>query len=266
MEHASKQQVPKFTITSSDTATLEHFDQKTTLFNTMTNSKSFNKSPKHRALYHALMESILEDEDAMVKGLKIQRTRKGTETSKKTSTSNDSSKGKSPSTSLKYSKSGKSAKDQVEEPIFVQDSGYAKHDDAEFDNTDMSMDHGEDLGKTDEQPNDEDVPKYDWYKNSISDTSLDPEWNEDKLVDDGPEQSWLNDMAKAIKPPLTFNELMHTLIDFSAFAMNRLKNDNLTKEHLVGLVYNLQKGTCKSYVELDYTMEECFRALSEQLD
>ncbi|GKD77635.1 hypothetical protein Tco_1340256 [Tanacetum coccineum] len=61
MEHASKHQVPKFTITSSDTAALEEFDQKTTLFNTMTKSKSFNKSTKHKALYHALMESILKD-------------------------------------------------------------------------------------------------------------------------------------------------------------------------------------------------------------
>ncbi|GKD75118.1 putative reverse transcriptase domain-containing protein, partial [Tanacetum coccineum] len=81
----------------------------------------------------------------------------------------------------------------------------------------MSMDQGEDLGKTYEQPNDEDVPKYAWYKKSKSDTSLDPEWNEGKLVDDRPEQSWLNDMAKATKPPITFDELMHTLIDFSAF-------------------------------------------------
>nr|GEZ18433.1 hypothetical protein [Tanacetum cinerariifolium] len=59
---------------------------------------------------------------------------------------------------------------------------------------------------------------------------------------------------------------MHTLIDFSSFAMNRLKIDNLTKEHLVGYVYNLLKGTCKFYVELDYTMKECYCALSEQLD
>ncbi|GJX83404.1 hypothetical protein Tco_0332885 [Tanacetum coccineum] len=63
----------------------------------------------------------------------------------------------------------------VEEPIFVQDSNYAKHDDAEFDNTYMPMDQGEDFAKTDEQPNDEDVPKYDWYKKSKSDTSPDPE-------------------------------------------------------------------------------------------
>ncbi|GKE48290.1 hypothetical protein Tco_1479548, partial [Tanacetum coccineum] len=69
MEHARKQQVPKETITSSVTTALEEFDQKTTLFETMTKSKSFNKSPKHIALYHALMESILEDEKAMDKGV-----------------------------------------------------------------------------------------------------------------------------------------------------------------------------------------------------
>ncbi|GJT47831.1 hypothetical protein Tco_0973988 [Tanacetum coccineum] len=67
--HARKQQVPKETITSSDTTTLEEFDQKTTLFEIMTKSKSFNKSLKQRALYHALMDSILEDEDAMDEGV-----------------------------------------------------------------------------------------------------------------------------------------------------------------------------------------------------
>ncbi|GJW61755.1 hypothetical protein Tco_0111090 [Tanacetum coccineum] len=35
----------------------------------MTKTKSFNKNTKHKALYHALMESILEDEDAMDKGV-----------------------------------------------------------------------------------------------------------------------------------------------------------------------------------------------------
>ncbi|GJU33221.1 hypothetical protein Tco_1176810 [Tanacetum coccineum] len=32
-------------------------------------SKSFNKHPKHKDLYHALMESILMDEDAMDQGV-----------------------------------------------------------------------------------------------------------------------------------------------------------------------------------------------------
>nr|GEU64030.1 reverse transcriptase domain-containing protein [Tanacetum cinerariifolium] len=69
MEHTRKQQVPKETINSSDTTTLAEFDQKTTLFETMTKSKSFNKSSKQRALYHALIESILKDENAMDEGV-----------------------------------------------------------------------------------------------------------------------------------------------------------------------------------------------------
>ncbi|GKD92077.1 hypothetical protein Tco_1371914, partial [Tanacetum coccineum] len=177
MEKARKQQVPKETIISSDITALEEFDQKTTLFETMTKSKSFNKIPKHRALYHALIESILKDEEAMDEGLKRQRTSKGTKTSKKTFATKNSSKGKTPATSSKSFKFGKSAKVQVEEPIFVQGSDYAKHDDA-----DMPRDQGENLGKTDEQPNDEAVPKNDWYKKYSSDTSPYPEWNEGKLV------------------------------------------------------------------------------------
>ncbi|GJW23746.1 hypothetical protein Tco_0034368 [Tanacetum coccineum] len=35
----------------------------------MTKTKSFNKNTKHKALYHALMESILKDEDAIDKGV-----------------------------------------------------------------------------------------------------------------------------------------------------------------------------------------------------
>ncbi|GKB41158.1 hypothetical protein Tco_0886100 [Tanacetum coccineum] len=69
MDHARKHQVPKETITSSNTVSLKEFDQKTTFFNIMTKSKSLNKSPKHRALYHDLMESILKDEDAMDEGV-----------------------------------------------------------------------------------------------------------------------------------------------------------------------------------------------------
>ncbi|GKB83723.1 hypothetical protein Tco_0950618, partial [Tanacetum coccineum] len=69
MEHARKNQEPKATITSFDTSALKEIDQKTTLFQTMTNSKSFNRIPKQRSLYHALMESILKDEDDMDEGV-----------------------------------------------------------------------------------------------------------------------------------------------------------------------------------------------------
>ncbi|GKD92075.1 hypothetical protein Tco_1371912 [Tanacetum coccineum] len=184
MEKARKQQVPKETIISSDITALKELDQKTTLFETMTKSKSFNKIPKHRALYHALIESILKDEEAMDEGqakeLKPQRRRLLQRTLLK-------EKLQPPLQNLLNLESLQ----KIKLPIFMQGSDYAKHDDA-----DMPRDQGENLGKTDEQPNDEAVPKNDWYKKYSSDTSPYPEWNEGKLVYDGPKQSWLNDMAK----------------------------------------------------------------------
>ncbi|GKA67179.1 hypothetical protein Tco_0766987 [Tanacetum coccineum] len=59
---------------------------------------------------------------------------------------------------------------------------------------------------------------------------------------------------------------MATPINFSKFAKNRLKLDKMTKEVLVGPVYNLLKGTCQSSIELEYNMEECYKALSDRLD
>ncbi|GJW17473.1 hypothetical protein Tco_0024909 [Tanacetum coccineum] len=73
-------------------------------------------------------------------------------------------------------------------------------------------------------------------------------------------------MVSATKDPLTFDELMSTPIDFSKYAMNQLKIDNLTQAHLVGPVYELLKGTCTSNIELEYNMEECFKALTDKLD
>ncbi|GKE44366.1 hypothetical protein Tco_1471650 [Tanacetum coccineum] len=42
--------------------------------------------------------------------------------------------------------------------------------------------------------------------------------------------------------------------------------DKLTKAYLVGPVYKLLKGTCKSSIELEYNIEKCYLALSDQLD
>nr|GFA11247.1 hypothetical protein [Tanacetum cinerariifolium] len=57
-----------------------------------------------------------------------------------------------------------------------------------------------------------------------------------------------------------------TPIDFSAFIMHRLKIDNMTQEVLTGPTYDLIKGTCKSVVELEYHLEEVFKATNDRLD
>ncbi|GJV81872.1 hypothetical protein Tco_1517742 [Tanacetum coccineum] len=77
IEHAAKQQESQYTIKSFDKAALKEFDQKRALFKTVTASNTFNKHPKHKALYHALMKSILANEDAMDKGVAdIQKKKK----------------------------------------------------------------------------------------------------------------------------------------------------------------------------------------------
>ncbi|GKA72507.1 hypothetical protein Tco_0778723 [Tanacetum coccineum] len=95
----------------------------------MTKSKSFDRNPKYRALYHALMESILEDEDAMDKGV-----------------------------AEKLKKRKPDDADRDEDPPAGPDQGLKRrktHKDVE-----PSMKNlGEDIGKTDEPPIVKDDPK-----------------------------------------------------------------------------------------------------------
>ncbi|GKD85127.1 hypothetical protein Tco_1356281 [Tanacetum coccineum] len=123
----------------------------------MTNSKSFNRSPKQIALYHALIESILKDEDAMdeAKILNHQKA-KSTESSKGTSKSQPKSTGKSA---------------QAEETVF------------EAGDTQEEQDQRQDKGNTDDQPNVKAAPKHDWFKKPKRPPTPDSDWNARKSVD-----------------------------------------------------------------------------------
>ncbi|GKA57079.1 hypothetical protein Tco_0756267 [Tanacetum coccineum] len=196
MEHATKQKGSQYTLKSSDKAALKEFDQKRALFETMTASKPFNKHPKHKALYHALMESILMDEDATDQGvadkqkkrkhadddrdedplvgsdqwLKKRKTIKDTEPSKR-SKSTGSSKGNT-SSQPKPKSTSKSV--HAEEKVYEAEA------------TEMPENQGSDMGTTDEQPNVEAALKKDWFKKPERPPTHDPEWNQDKLVNDEP--------------------------------------------------------------------------------
>ncbi|GJV70404.1 hypothetical protein Tco_1490399, partial [Tanacetum coccineum] len=64
----------------------------------------------------------------------------------------------------------------------------------------------------------------------------------------------------------SFDELMSTPIDFSAYIMNGQKIINLTQETLLRPAFRLLKGIRSNYAELEYDFEECYKALSEKLD
>nr|GEV25836.1 hypothetical protein [Tanacetum cinerariifolium] len=79
-------------------------------------------------------------------------------------------------------------------------------------------------------------------------------------------QLWISELAKQSDSRSSFNELMDTPVDFSAFLINRLKVDTLTSKLLDGPTYELMKGSCKSLVELEFFLEEVYKAMTDQLD
>ncbi|GJT96406.1 hypothetical protein Tco_1091924 [Tanacetum coccineum] len=157
----------------------------------MHENKSFNRNLANHRLYHALMEALIEDKNAMDKGVadkvkdqkqkhddddedpltrpnqvkKTKRRRtKESESSKKPSSTKETPKGKALS---KGSKTGKSAstKEPVKVPIaeVVMDDG------------------GEDVVRDDDQPQDTSKPKTakttnpEWFKQPPSPPTPDPE-------------------------------------------------------------------------------------------
>ncbi|GKD24980.1 hypothetical protein Tco_1231194, partial [Tanacetum coccineum] len=146
-EQVESQKNPQFTIKSTDKEALEEYDLKSNLYQSLHANTSFNKNPANNWLYHALMEALIKDENAIDKGVadivkdhkrkhdddendddedppagskqgkKTKRRRtKESESSKKPSSTKETPKGK---TLTNGSKTGKSApaKEPVEEPI-----------------------------------------------------------------------------------------------------------------------------------------------------
>nr|GFB82398.1 hypothetical protein [Tanacetum cinerariifolium] len=82
----------------------------------------------------------------------------------------------------------------------------------------------------------------------------------------GDAQSWISDLARQADARSSFNELLNTPIDFSNFIMHRLNLDTLTPDLLAGPTYELMRGSCTSLTELEYHLEEVYKATTDQLD
>ncbi|GJR58797.1 hypothetical protein Tco_1500959 [Tanacetum coccineum] len=115
------------------------------------------------------------------------------------------------------------------------------------------------MGKNDEQPADKEVSKEDWFKKPERPLTPDFDWNKRQHVDSRPPQTWISQVARAKEPLTSFDELMDTFFDFSAFVLNWLNIKDLTQEILVGPTFELLKGTYKSLTELEYYLEEYHR-------
>nr|GEW01942.1 hypothetical protein [Tanacetum cinerariifolium] len=166
-----------------------------------------------------------------------------------------------------HKSSGKST--QEEEPEF------------EAANIEMHQDQGNESGHIDDQPDNKATPMHDWFQKPNKSPTLDRAWNKSKFVDFRPPQNGsapspsflrfgyevsFEALDKEKQPPRTFNELIGTPIDFSAYVMNCIQIENLTQEILVGPAFNLLNGTCKSFAKLEFYFKECFKDFNSRLD
>ncbi|GKB29864.1 hypothetical protein Tco_0869265 [Tanacetum coccineum] len=146
---------------------------------------------------------------------------------KKRKTSKDAEPTKGPKTKESQSGSSKGTKSQP------KSSGkFVQSEELEFEvaNSDMPQDQEGNLGNDEEEPKEKVASKRDWFtKPTQPQEPTNPDWNVGKTLQQGQNQSWLMTLASfADKPSKTFDELMSTPIDFSAYIMNGLKITNLT--------------------------------------
>nr|GFA19360.1 hypothetical protein [Tanacetum cinerariifolium] len=78
--------------------------------------------------------------------------------------------------------------------------------------------------------------------------------------------SQISALTKQTDARSLFNELLDTPIDFSNFIMNRLGVNTLTPDLLAGPTYELMRGSCNSLTELEYHLEEVYKATTDQLN
>ncbi|GJW48094.1 hypothetical protein Tco_0079740 [Tanacetum coccineum] len=260
-------------------ANLSELELKKILIDKMESNKSIHRSDEQKNLYKALVDAyesdklILDtygdivsfkrrrddedkDEEPSARsnwGSKRRRSGKEPESTSAPKEKTSKITGKSTEGSKSHHKStGESA--QAEVPMHsTKDLEEPAHQEFE-------------TGVTEDKPNEETFQHPDWFQKPTKPPTPDRDWNKTLPDAHGPVQPWLSSLAQMEDLRESFNELMDTPLDFSAFVMNRLEVDTLTPELLAGPTLKMMKGSCKSLVELEYFFEEVYKATTDQLD
>ncbi|GJR18369.1 hypothetical protein Tco_0966896 [Tanacetum coccineum] len=231
-------------------ANLSELELKNTLIDKMKSNKSINKSDEYKNLYKAFVDVYEADKallDAYGDTITIKRRQYNADDDQEPSAGTDRGllKGLNHINSLLAS-------------LLQQRCLWHTTDDFE-DPTHQEFD----TGLNNDQLEEEAHPHLDWFQQPSRLPSLDQDWNKTVPTDHGPVQPWLSNLARIKDPRESFDELMDTPLDFSAFMMNRPKVDTLTPELLAGITFELMKGTYKSLIELEYFFEEVYKATIE---
>ncbi|GJX42201.1 hypothetical protein Tco_0257191 [Tanacetum coccineum] len=251
---------------STDKVDLEEFDLKSALFSHMNKKKSANKNTTNYRLYHALMEALIADEDAMDYEPKFGQRNQGfcealaskqhptlhpalTSTGWQITDTRDAGA----DSSMHRSDPESEHSEQSSDDISKQDEG----NDSDMEDTDNAH-----------------IPKVStttWFKpipESERPATPEPEWTIPPNDFPEPEHNWANAYATTFKVPEE-NKLQRKTYDIGSFIKwfcRRTGKKKLCKADLEGPAFNLVKAFHKNSVFLQYQMDECHKLLTNKVD
>nr|GEW68037.1 hypothetical protein [Tanacetum cinerariifolium] len=232
---------------------IHEIELKKILIEKMETNKSIYRSDQQKNLYKALVDAYKRDKI-------ILDTYGYTVTLKRRRDDEDKDEEKASKTSSKSTEGSKSYQNTASESAPGEEQMHTTQDLEEPAHLKFKT------GAADDQPIAKASQHPDWYSQQAKPPTPDRAWNTTFPATHGCIQPWISDLAKQANSRTSFNELMDTLMEFSAFLMNRLKVDTLIPKLLAGLTYELMKGLCKSLVEPEFFLEEVYKATTDQLD
>ncbi|GJR50782.1 hypothetical protein Tco_1401303 [Tanacetum coccineum] len=285
-EQGEKEQESTYTIRSTDKVALEEFDLKSALFKHMNKNRTANRNPANYHLYHALMEALIADEDAMDKEVKDRIKDHKRKHDSDDDEDDDDDEGPSAG-----SNQGKSAKRRR------HDSGASGSAQPPPKNDEQSSKkpHDSDASASKQHPT---LTSTGWQitdtRDAVIDSSMhssepesghssddfkpiqederpatpEPEWTIPPNDFPEPENNWANAYATTYQVPAE-NKLQRKTYDIGSFIKwfcRRTGKKKLCKADLEGPAFNLVKAFHKNNVFLQFQMDECHKLLTNKVD
>ncbi|GJX27381.1 retrovirus-related pol polyprotein from transposon TNT 1-94 [Tanacetum coccineum] len=245
-EQEEKKQEPTYTIKSTDKAALEEFDLKSALFKSMHKNKSANRNPANYRLYHALMEALIEDENAMDKEVAdMVKDHKR----KHDGDDNDDDDDKGPPAGSNQCKSSKKRRTRESDSAKThppQESFKGKRSKGGFYKLHTGYNNM--------------VQTY-WRRKLAS---PEPELVHSPIDLPEADNNWANAFAKAHQDP-DENKLHNKIDDIGSFIRwycRRIGKEELSKADLEGPAFMMVKGFHENNISLQFQMEECHKLLT----
>nr|GEU33151.1 hypothetical protein [Tanacetum cinerariifolium] len=260
-------------------ADLSELELKKILIEKMESNKSIHRLDEQRNLYKALVDAYECDKiilDTYRDTVTLKKRRDDTDKDEEPSAGSD--RGSKRRREEKEPESTSAPKEKVSKTTGKSIEGSKSHPKTASKSapTEEPMQTTQDLeeplhqefekGAADDQPIAKASQHLEWFQKQKKPPTPDRAWNKTLPTTHESIQPWISDLAKQADSRASFNELMDTHVDLSAFLMNQLNADTLTPELLAGPTYELMKGSCKSLVELEFFLEEVYQATTDQLD